>query len=95
MPVICCEPLISQTNFCIFALVPSSFRSILSHLEKTTPLRLVVCFSVEELVLASRNGRYAVALLPAEGLISHEWWALWGAVSSLGATPLHPRLRPQ
>ena len=87
MPVICCEPFVSQTNFCVLALVPSSFRSIPRHLEKASPLRLVVCFSVEELVLASRNGRYAVTLLHTEGLISHDWWTLWGAVSSLEPRP--------
>ena len=87
MPVIYREPLVSQTNFCVLALAPSSFRSILRHLEKASPLRLVVCFSVEELVLASRNGRYAVTLLHAEGPISHDWGALRGAVSSLEPRP--------
>jgi FixJ family two-component response regulator len=87
IPVTWGEPLVRDTNFCILVMAPPSARSILSLLEKVSHLQLVVCFSVEELVLASRNERYAVVLLPADDLISHEWWALWGAVSSLDPRP--------
>jgi hypothetical protein len=68
-------------------LVPPSFRSILDHLEKASHLQLVVCFSVEELVVASGKERCAILLLPADHVVSHEWWALWGAVSILDPRP--------
>jgi FixJ family two-component response regulator len=77
----------SETNFCVLALILPSLRSLLADLEKASHLRLVVCSNVEEFVLAPKDRRYAVVLLPADGIISHEWWSLWGAISCLDPRP--------
>jgi hypothetical protein len=87
MPITWGERMTSEKTFCILALVPPSLRSILDELKKAAHMRLVVCFSVEELVRVSKQSRYAVVLLPADDLASHEWWSLWGAVSLLDPRP--------
>jgi hypothetical protein len=77
----------SEKTFCILALVPPSLCSILDALKRAAHMRLVICFSIEELVRVSKQGRYAVVLLPSDDLASHEWWSLWGAVSLLDPRP--------
>jgi hypothetical protein len=81
------KPLAYETTFCILALIPSSFRFLVSLLEKSSPLPLVVCSDVEEFVRLSKKNIYAVVLVPAEGISSHEWWSLWGAIRSLDQRP--------
>ena len=77
----------SETAFCILALIPPSLRSILPLLEASSHLPLVVCSDVEEFVPASKERKYAVLMLPADDLMSHEWWAVWGAIRSLTPRP--------
>ena len=77
----------SETTFYILALIPPSLRSILTLLKASSQLPLIVCSDVEEFVLASRNRKYAVVLLPADNVTSTEWWSLWGAISALDPRP--------
>ena len=81
------EPLASETTFCVLALIPPSLRSILTVLKASSRLPLVVCSNIEQFVLASKNRKYAVVLLPADNVTSSEWWSLWGAISTLDPRP--------
>jgi hypothetical protein len=87
IPVIWGEPLAFETYGSILALVPPSLDFVLTLLEKTTPLPLSICSNVEAFVLTTRDKKYAVVLLPADGIIPHEWCSLWGAISCLDPRP--------
>jgi len=71
----------------ILALVPYEMRDSMQALESTAAGDMKQVSSIEELIDSSVEGIYAVALIPATGFTSKQWWSVWGCVHGMEPRP--------
>jgi FixJ family two-component response regulator len=70
----------------VLALIPIEMRSRMRELERAVSGDLTTCVHTDEFVQCSRNRGYSVALVP-DSLPSHEWWTVWGQLTTLDPQP--------
>ncbi len=70
----------------ILALVPYEMQRNMPHLRSTVVGVLTICDNIDDFAKHSREKIYAVALIPAS-LPTHEWWTLWGLLSTMEPQP--------
>ena len=70
----------------VLALIPSDMQRNMRHLGKAVVGVLTVCGNADDFAQHSRQRIYAVVLIPAS-LPTHEWWNLWGLLSTMEPQP--------
>jgi FixJ family two-component response regulator len=70
----------------VLALVPFEMRSRMAELERAVSGELTTCIHTIEFIQCSRDRSYAVALVP-DSLPTHEWWTVWGQLTSMDPQP--------
>jgi len=70
----------------VLALVPFEMRSRMRELERAVSGELTSCVHTDEFIQCSRGRSYSVALVP-DGLPAHEWWTVWGQLTTLDPRP--------
>jgi FixJ family two-component response regulator len=70
----------------IVALVPYEMQRNMQHLRSTLVGVLTICDNADDFAKHSRERIYSVALIPAS-LPTHEWWNLWGLLSTMEPQP--------
>jgi len=70
----------------VLALIPSDMQRSMRHLGNAVVGVLTICGNAEDFAEHSRQKTYAVALIPAS-LPTHEWWNLWGLLSTMEPQP--------
>ena len=71
----------------ILAYVPHPMKAHMEALEAAAPGDLRQVFTIEEFVRASSGKSYGVALIPAGGFTSEQWWQIWGSVNGMEPRP--------
>jgi FixJ family two-component response regulator len=70
----------------VLALIPFEMRSRMRELERAVSGDLTICVHTDEFIQCSRDQSYSVALVP-DSLPSHEWWTVWGQLTTLDPQP--------
>jgi hypothetical protein len=70
----------------VLALIPFEMRSRMRELEQAVPGELTTCVYTDEFIQCSRDRSYTVALVP-DSLSAHEWWTVWGQLTTLDPRP--------
>jgi FixJ family two-component response regulator len=70
----------------VLALIPSDMQQNMRHLGNAVIGVLTICGNTEDFAQHARQKIYAVALIPAS-LPTHEWWNLWGLLSTMEPQP--------
>ena len=70
----------------VLALIPSDMQRNMRHLRKAVVGVLTICGNAEDFAQHTRQKIYAVVLIPAS-LATHEWWNLWGLLSTMEPQP--------
>ena len=71
----------------VLAFVPRQMQAYMEQLEVAAPGNLSRVASIEELVHASAEKPFAVALIPASATTSEQWWSIWGCVNAMEPKP--------
>ncbi|MBB5343815.1 response regulator [Tunturibacter empetritectus] len=69
----------------VLALIPSDMQRNMRHLGNAV-VGLTICGNADDFAQHTRQKIYAVALIPAS-LPTHEWWNLWGLLSTMAPQP--------
>jgi FixJ family two-component response regulator len=70
----------------VLALIPQEMKQQMRQLRVAVAGALKVCNNPDDFALYSRREMYAVVLIPAS-LPTHQWWSLWGLLSSMEPQP--------
>lgn len=70
----------------VLALIPFEMRSRMAELERAVSGELTTCAQVDKFIQCSRERSYSVALVP-DSLPTHEWWSVWGQLTTLDPQP--------
>ena len=70
----------------VLALISSDMLQNMRHLEKAIVGDLTICGNADDFSQRARQKIYAVVLIPAS-LPTHEWWNLWGLLSTMEPQP--------
>ena len=70
----------------VLALIPYDMQRDMRHLVNAVAGVLTICGNADDFAQHSRQKTYAVALIPAS-LPTHEWWTLWGLLSTMEPQP--------
>ena len=70
----------------VLALIPFEMRGRMRELERAVSGELTTCVHTDEFIQCSRDRSYAVALI-SDSLPTHEWWAVWGQLTTMDPRP--------
>jgi FixJ family two-component response regulator len=70
----------------VLALIPSDRQRNMRHLKNAIVGDLTICGNADDFSQRARQKIYAVVLIPAS-LPTHEWWNLWGLLSTMEPQP--------
>jgi FixJ family two-component response regulator len=70
----------------VLALIPYEMRRNMRKLRGAVAGELTICRNADDFAQNSREKIYAVVLIPAS-LPTHEWWSLWGLLSTMEPQP--------
>jgi DNA-binding NtrC family response regulator len=71
----------------VLALVPHEMQNAMQNLHQSVTGSVTECATADEFGRKSCERTFEVVLIPAGNLSPHEWWNLWGELSSMEPRP--------